>query len=413
MAPRTSLIGLPNDVLLDIIDRIPPDDISAFARASKHIHTLASKRLNVHRDKLKLYERVYVNAAPWTCFCDYLPADATNHPTIPHALDLVLAIMSDPWIASYVRELDFVMSGDETECPDCQNGLSGMVEEQNGTSDQLIDQAFKGSRGIGVWRKFTGRAALICQCSECSDHQACRSMCPAIAGLLLLIILPNLVCLTFEGWDAEQTATQEFADYIEELIGSICTGTGLQRDNTSREVSPLPLSKLRKIVVAHCDTLLPVLSALALPTVDHLETIGSYTCFANALEEGRSTSRILKEFKPDLKTIAFENGWTYMEDVVNLSKSQPHLESFVVQLGSLEDEDAYIDEEERREAEERPPWLTAGDADRCLDRLMKDEHGVLAERGLCARVIGQKGTRTNGILSGSDDRTIIIERRKS
>ena len=49
--------------------------------------------------------------------------------------------------------------------------------------------------------------------------------------------------------------------------------------------------------------------------------------------------------------------------------------------------------------EEEPSWLLAGEADRRLDKFVKDEHGVFAERGLCARV--------------TDDRTVAIEQLES
>lgn len=170
----------------------------------------------------------------------------------------------------------------------------------------------------------------------------------------------------------------------------------------------MPLSKLRKIVVAHCDTLLPVLSALALPTVHHLEATGLYACFENAFEHETGQSRTLQAVKPDLKTISFDNWLTRMDEVVKLVRKQPHLESFTIVLGNLRDTDTYIGEEERKELEVKPPWLLAGEADRCLERFVKDEHGLLAERGLCARVTGSKGDSPDW-----DNRVVVIEQRES
>lgn len=61
-----TLMGLPNEILISIIDATSPEDIESFSICCKLMYSLARQRLEEHKDKKRTFSKIFVNG-------DFLP----------------------------------------------------------------------------------------------------------------------------------------------------------------------------------------------------------------------------------------------------------------------------------------------------------------------------------------------------
>ena len=66
MYEMPTLMGLPNEILISIIDATGPEDVVSFSTCCKTMYSLAKRRLEEHKEKQRLFANIFVNG-------DFLP----------------------------------------------------------------------------------------------------------------------------------------------------------------------------------------------------------------------------------------------------------------------------------------------------------------------------------------------------
>ena len=85
----TRLLNLPNEVLVEILDYVLPDDLVNFSITCEHIHSLATRSLRVHR----VLQRKYFN------FHWKDEHSGRKHDHFERLQDL----LRNPWVGFYVK----------------------------------------------------------------------------------------------------------------------------------------------------------------------------------------------------------------------------------------------------------------------------------------------------------------------
>ena len=94
------LLDLANEVLLPILDYLPPIEMVSFAMSCKRINTLAEDNLTLHRQRIKKYQNVTL-------------LGCSRHQDQPHPILLLRDICTDWRVAYYARSLAIECCGRE------------------------------------------------------------------------------------------------------------------------------------------------------------------------------------------------------------------------------------------------------------------------------------------------------------
>lgn len=89
MSSYSALVSLPAEIIIDIANCVPPNDISAFARACHTVHLHCVNRLQEHRALMHQWRVIKI--------VDFFDGNMSR------VKELLEQVVQDPWIAHYIR----------------------------------------------------------------------------------------------------------------------------------------------------------------------------------------------------------------------------------------------------------------------------------------------------------------------
>ncbi|KAJ8607649.1 hypothetical protein MRB53_040168 [Persea americana] len=171
-----SINTLPDELLLNIIQFIQPDDLVAFVCTQRRLHSLSVDRLAEHRQKRKTYRHIIITDVDHEANYDS-KENAYSHPR-----HFFADIQRDPFILFYPRTLQW----------DCL-----ILPDSEDDQDVVKDSAF--FRDL-IRRILALEDVQAIERLEKGDVEACL--------LLILLLLPNLNCLKLEQDGADPSITE-------------------------------------------------------------------------------------------------------------------------------------------------------------------------------------------------------------
>lgn len=256
------LLDLANELLLQILDCLPPIELVSFAMSCKHINTLAQDNLILHRQRIERYQDVIL----WGC---------SRHQDQPHPILLLRDICNDWKVAYYARSLTI-------EC--CGRDQLGLISYRNNARGAHIPRDIEKSVLKSVLpeitipvRKMLSMAfqwdeAKVNWVLDVTEHGA-RG---AILGLLI-VSLPGIKSISFKDYAWRDDL---WIDSLKSIIDQQNPHSGSSGANFLMDVSELNLAQQYE---SRSDMLWSIVPFMTLPSLRVIRgaSLSSYSLHNN------------------------------------------------------------------------------------------------------------------------------------
>ena len=301
------IVDVPPDILVEVIDLLPPDDLGSFAASCSFLFDLAElSRLPLHRHLLQKYTDVYINYPSPSLFLQ-------NEAFFRHPLDLFQKLSQHPLKAQYVRKISYrchdpVMPN--VPLPSIDSMLVSCMEktisrcewlaqaQKDELLDSIVDAATRAATSYAFSNYTLGKPA----------------------GLVLLVMaLPNLHTVTLRDHTACSSLAQYFKPSALDSINDLGYLSNIKTFDYNLGRHPghwfigIDTSKL----LCEFLPLLPSLERL------HCQNVRSHVQGLRTIRDGR----ICKVSYKALKTVVFKDCVLRDRDLLDLLLAMPSLET--------------------------------------------------------------------------------------